>query len=287
MTKLSRIALVAAALLLLPGCLDKPATESLKTADTLYDRILKSGTIRAAYTIYPPGCMKDANSKLVGVFVETLEKAASDLNLTVDWVEEVGWATQIEGLNTGRYDMIGSSVWANPKRARNATLSLSLYYSPLFLYTRSGEKRFDGLPLEKLDEKTVRFSTVDGGTGEVIVKAQFPRASRVALPQMSDFSQSFMDVVHNKADLVIMEPFQARKFLASNPGTIKGIDPSRALRTFGNCYMFKTGEIEFQNMLNVVLTELLSSGYVDELLSKYETYPGSYFRVARPYRMSE
>lgn len=264
-----------------PISLDKPSPPRL----SLYDKVLKAGKIRAAYTIYPPGCFKDENGNLKGVFVETLEQAARNLNLTVEWTEEVGWATQIEGLDNDRYDMIGSSVWSNPKRARLATLSTSLYYSPLYIYARKNDKLFnDKTTLEALNTPKVRISTVDGGTGETIAKVQFPEAQRIALSQMTDFGVSFMDVVHNKADIVIMEPFHAMKFMESNPDTIVNITPNEPLRMFGNSYMFKRGEVEFQNMLNVSITDLLTSGFVEHLLAKYEHYPNSQLRVALPYR---
>lgn len=274
---------IVAALLLIAGC-NGPSNNSTQK-ESVYARVLKAGKIRAAYTIYPPGCFKDENGKLRGVFVESLEEAAKNLNLSVEWVEEVGWATQIEGLDNDRYDMIGSSAWANPKRARLATLSEPLYYSPLFIYARKGDAKFkEGISLASLNDPNVRISTVDGGTGETIAKTQFPQATRVGLPQMTDFGVSFMDVVHNKADIVIMEPFHASRFLESNPDTIVNITPKEPLRVFGNCYMFKRGEIEFQNMLNVAMTDLLSSGFVEDLLAKYEKYPNSQLRVARPYR---
>ncbi|PZN76054.1 MAG: hypothetical protein DM484_17300 [Candidatus Methylumidiphilus alinenensis] len=253
---------------------------------SLYDQVMKAGKIRAAYTIYPPGCFKDETGKLKGVFVEALEQAAKNLNLTVEWTEEVGWATQIEGLDNGRYDMIGSSVWMNPKRARLATLSIPLYYSPLFIYARKNDPKFtDKIALTALNSADVRISTVDGGTGETIAKSQFPNAQRVALPQMTDFGVSFMDVIHKKADILIMEPYHAMKFLETNPNTIVNITPKEPLRVFGNSYMFKRGELEFQNMLDVALLDLLNSGYIDDLLAKYEHYPNSQLRIARPYRL--
>ncbi len=255
---------------------------------SLYDQIIKAGKIRAAYTIYPPGCLKNEKGELKGVFVEVLEKAAANLNLTVEWTEEVGWATQIEGLDSGRYDMIGSSVWMNPKRARLATLTLPLYYSPLYIYARTNDPKFnESTPLIALNDPDVRISTVDGGTGETIAKAQFPNAQRVALPQMTDFGVSFLEVVNKKADILIMEPYHAMKFLQNNPGTIANITPKEPLRVFGNSYMFRRGELEFQNMLNVALSDLLNSGFIDELLSKYEQFPNSQLRVARPFMLDK
>ena len=127
------IVLLASGLLLLTFRPNVLSDSIPQQTPSLYDRVMKSGKIRAAYTIYPPGCFKNEKGELKGVFVETLEQAAKNLNLSVEWTEEVGWATQIEGLDTNRYDMIGSSVWMNPKRARLATLSSPLYYSPLYI----------------------------------------------------------------------------------------------------------------------------------------------------------
>jgi ABC-type amino acid transport substrate-binding protein len=252
---------------------------------SLYDRVMKSGKIRAAYTIYPPGCFKDENGKLEGVFVETLEAAAKNLGLTVEWTEEVAREKQIEGLENGRYDIIGSSVWANPERAKLATLSNPLYYSPFWIYARKDDPKFnEKIPMAALDSPDVRISTVAGSTGEAIAKAQFPNATRVVLPPMTDYGVSFADVAHNKADLVIMEKFQAMKFLESNPGVIVNIRPNGPLRVFGNCYMFKRNELEFQNMLDSEINDLLMSGSVGRLLEKYEKYPNSQLRIAPPYR---
>jgi polar amino acid transport system substrate-binding protein len=253
--------------------------------EKVIDRVIRTQTIRAAYTIYPPGCMKDRETgKLYGIFVETLEKIGQELDLKIEWTEEVGWGSQIEGLNTNRYDMIGSSVWANPRRAKFAYLSDPLYYSPISVFVRADDNRWDGTTdWSVLNDPSVKISTIDGGTGEVIVKNNFPKATMVSLPQLTEFSQSFMDVVHRKADLLFLEPFYGYKFLETNPNTIKDISGGNPLRMFGNCYMFKQGEDEFQQMLNVILEDLQNSGFIDNLIKKYEDYPNTIVRVAKPY----
>lgn len=259
--------------------------EVSKKEEKVIDRVLRTKKIQAAYTIYPPGCMKDKETgELYGIFIETLEKVGKELNVEIEWTEEVGWGTQIEGLKTNRYDIMGSSVWANPKRAKLAYLSDPLYYSPISIFVRADDNRWDGTTdWSVLNDPSVKISTIDGGTGEVIVRNNYPKATRVSLPQLTEFSQSFMDVVHKKADLLFLEPFYGYKFLESNPNSIKNISEKTPLRMFGNCYMFKQGEDEFQNMLNIVIEDLHNSGFIEYLIKKYEEYPNTIIRVSKPY----
>ncbi|MBK9732390.1 MAG: amino acid ABC transporter substrate-binding protein [Chitinophagaceae bacterium] len=282
---ISFAALVLAMLYLFTGCTNggKPIVQSQSNL-SVYDRVVKDSVIRCGYTIYPPGCMKDSSGKLVGVFVQTLEKAASDLGLKVQWVEEVGWETQIQGLENDRYDMIGSSVWSNPKRAKLTTLTIPLYFSPIDIYVRNDEKRFDNVSdWSVLNDPRYKISVVDGGTGDVIRKNRFPKATAVSLPENTDFGTSFLDVVNNKADFLLMEPFQASKFIQSNGYKVKNISATKPLYMFGNSYMFKRSQPEFEHMLNTEFQNLINNGYVDDLLSKYEKFPNSFLRVQKPY----
>jgi ABC-type amino acid transport substrate-binding protein len=216
--------------------------------------------------------------------VETLEEAAKNLGLTVEWTEEVGREEQIGGLETNRYDMIGSAVWANPERAKLATLSNPLYYTAFYIYARKDDPKFnENIRLAALNSPDVRIAMVAGSTSEAIAKAQFPNATRVVVPRTADGGFSFMDATNYKADIFIMERSQAMKFFASNPGMIVNIRPVAPLRVIGNCYMFKRNELEFQNMLNAEINDLLTSGFVERQLEKYEKYPNSQLRIAPPY----
>jgi len=100
---------------------------------------------------------------------------------------------------------------------------------------------------------------------------------------MAGYGFSFKDATNNKADIFIIERSQAMKFFESNPGIIVNIRPNMPLRVIGNCYMFKRNELEFQNMLNAEINDLLTSGVVERQLEKYEKYPNSYLRIAPPY----
>ncbi len=88
-----------------------------KPTPSVYERVTQSGTLKAAFITYPPACMKNsATGEMTGIFVEVLQQMCTNLNLKLEWGEEVGWAAQIEGLESDRYDIVGSPVWANPVR---------------------------------------------------------------------------------------------------------------------------------------------------------------------------
>lgn len=265
---------------------DAPGAATVSAGGGVYERVMRTQTLRAGYITYPPALMRDSSGKMTGIFVETLEKAAENLGLKVEWTEEVGWGSQIEGLESDRYDIIGSPVWANPTRGKLTTLSRPVYYSGIGVYVRQSEKRFS-TSLAAINDPKVRIATIDGETGDLIARTQFPKAQRVSLPQNADISQLFLEVSGNKADVLFAEPYYAYKFLESNPNSIKNIAADHPIRLLGNVYMVKKNEQQLKQALDVAIEDLLNSGYVDGLLDKYEPFKNTFYRVALPYRIAK
>jgi polar amino acid transport system substrate-binding protein len=247
----------------------------------VYEKVLKTNKIRAGFVSYPPGSIVDPRTKEVtGVFPDLLRHIAKNTGLDVEFAEEVGWATLIEGLETGRFDIIGG-VWANPNRGKMATLSEAVFFSGVGVWVRPDEKRFspDGNWLS-LNSKEVRIGAIDGSTPLNIVKAQFPLASLVTYPNLTTESQLFLDLVGKKIDIFFAEPAQGLLFQRSNPGTIRNIATDRPIRVFGHVFLMKRGEFQFKNMIDTAINDLQGSGVVDELLDKYEPAPGAFYRRA-------
>ena len=252
--------------------------------ESVYDPIIRTGVIRAAYITYPPAVIKDTTTgKLSGTFVDILEEVAKNLGVKVEWTEEVGWGAQIEGLNADRYDIVGSPVWANPNRGKLTTMSIPVYYSGIGVWVRANDNRFDS-DLSKINMPDVRIGTIDGETGDLIARTSFPNAQRVSSPQLTDISQKFLDVQTGKADVIFAEPFFGFEFLKNNPGTVKNIAAAKPIQVLGNCYMFKANEFQMKGMLDVAIENLQNSGYVDRVINKYEPFPGTFYRVADPYK---
>jgi polar amino acid transport system substrate-binding protein len=262
-------------------------TDNSITKQSVYDRILKSGKIRCGYVVYWPGCIKDPNTgKLSGVHVEAMEAIGEKLGLKIVWTEEVGWGSMVEGLQTDRYDVVGSGVWANATRGKYAFFSTPFYYLGPNAYCRANDHRFDS-DLKLINSPDVKISTIDGELSEIVARTQFPKAQRISLPDMVSPSQAFLQVTDNKADVFFEDPLSAYAFEKGNPGKIRNIAHDKPLLVFGTAIMFRRGETDLQNMFDKAVDELVFSGGMDHILDKYEPVIGQYYyRRANPYKLA-
>lgn len=278
--KMAAIAVVASLGMLVSSC---ERSEGGAQSD-VYSRVLSSGVIRCGYVPYPPGLIKDPNNgHITGVFADAVQEAATNLNLRVEWTEEVGWGSMVEGLNANRYDMICSPVWANSSRARVADFTVPLFYSGIGAYVRADNHRLN--QISDLNAASVRISTIDGEMSAIIAAAQFPNAPTVSLPQTSNDAQLLLNVVENRADVTFVEPYIAMQFMQTHPGALRNIAADHPLRVFGNTMMYRKGEERFGSMMSGALTELVNSGRVDTLLNQYAGNQGGFYPVARPYAL--
>jgi len=269
--------------ILITGCSRSSNISSSPQTNSVYERVMQSGTIRCGYLIFPPYCTKDPNTgKFSGIFVDVLEEAGKNLGLKIDWTEEIGCGTMIAGLESNRYDLIPTGIWPNAHRGKHASFTTPLFYNVLGVYVRANDNRFTN-NLKAIDSPSNIISTIDGYLNQDIGTKRFPHAHQLAHPEMCDSSQVFLDVVSKKADVTFNDPSLAAIFLKNNPGTIKNIAENKPICICANTMMFKIGEPAFKSMLDTALTELLNTGYVDAVLNKYEPKPGVYYRLAPPY----
>jgi len=279
---LAFLAACSTALFVAVGCTNTPI-QRVDNVSSVYDRVMRSGTIRCGYAVYNPGCLKDPTTgKMSGIGVDTLNLVAKNLGLQVEWTEEVGWGTMIEGLQTNRYDMIVTPVWATSDRARVVDFSKPLFYSPVFAYVKSGNKTFTANNMQSLNSPKYSIATIDGATAEIIAQEDFPLVKRVSLPQLTEFGQLLLTVSSGKADVTFTEPADAAAFMKNNPSTIEKI--GRPVRVFPNCWIFRRGQREFKDMIDTALEQLINSGAEDKIIRKYEPAPNALYRDAIPYQ---
>lgn len=259
--------------------------ESASPGQTVHERVLDAGKIRAAYAIYEPLCVRGSDGELAGIGVRILEEVGRRLDLEIEWTEEVGWGTIFEGLRTGRYDIFGVGVWQNGSRGRAGIFSQPFLYNAIKVWGRPGESEL--ARLSDLDSPDVKISTQDGAMEDLIAKSDFPNAERVSLPQLSPWTDVLLNITAGKADVTFAEPSAVHAYLKNNPGTLVELFPERPVRVFPTCFAMKTGAFQFKSMIDSALIEMLNDGTIDKILREYEGQPDNFYRVAAPYRLPE
>jgi polar amino acid transport system substrate-binding protein len=287
MPRINRCSSIALLILLagvfLCSCGSSAPIQSVKKEST-YDRVTRTGKIRCGYIICPPFCIKEPNTgKLSGAGIEAMELVGKKLALKVDMCEEVGWTTALEGLQSSRYDIVATPLWANPDRAKLAEFSKPLCYDAVYAYVRRDDQRFRS-DIKKLNSPLVTISTMDGEAGQLIAEADFPQSKRLSLPQTTDPSQLLLNVATRKADVCFCDPLFAYLFNKTNGNALEVLDASHPVRLYACCWTFKRGEMEFKAMLDTVLDEVINSGAWDRIIGKYEPVPNLVYRAALPYQ---
>ncbi len=255
--------------------------------ESTFERVVRTGEIRCAYAVYEPPLFKDPNTgQLSGIFYDVMEEVGRRLNLKIKWVEEVGYGTIAEGFATDRYDAFCNTVWPTPERTRGASFTIPLYYSPVDVFVRADDHRFDG-NISKLNDPSFIFAVKDGDVSDAFASQIFPKAKHASIPDMADTSQLLVDLAHNKADAAINSPELLYQFLNKNPGTLRNLTPDKPINAAANTIMIKPDQYQFKTMLDVTLQGLLNSGFIDAELQKYKSYNPIYLKNALPYEPGE
>jgi cystine transport system substrate-binding protein len=264
------------------GCDGNTPKNPAPSSRTVFQRVTANKVIRCGYVTYAPYCIKDTGTgAMSGIFVDALTEIGRRLELKIDWVEEVGYGTLFEGLDSGRYDIIGSGLWRNSSRGKRGSFSLPLFYNGLRVWIRADENRLK--TLNDLTASHVRIAVQDAAVEDLIAKTDFPQAQRVAIPQLNPWTDNLLNITSGKADVTFAELAVILPFLKKNPGTLKELVLDRPIRVFATSFAFKLGESEFQSMLDSAIEEILFDGTMENILRRYETAPGEYLRVAKPY----
>lgn len=252
-----------------------------------FERVIASGTIRAGYLSYPPGTIVPPSNgaPITGIFPDLLRAIAESTSLQVEFTEEVGYADILEALSSGRCDILGG-VWANPNRAKGATVSEPAYYSALGVWVRAGENRISSANRwESMNDSDIRIGAIDGSSPVGVIKAQFPNATLNTYPNLTTEPQLFLDLAQGRIDVVLAEPSQGLLYSRSNPGRVINIAQENPVRVFENVFLMPANEPQFKTFIDAALADQRSSGRLQQLINQYQPVEGAFYSVARPFEI--
>ena len=102
------------------------------------------------------------------------------------------------------------------------------------------------------------------------------------MPDSTDISLLVENVATRKADATICEKAVANLYMLKNPGSLRNLCDAKPIRIFENTWAFAYDTPQLKTVIDTAIKEMLYSGYVDKVLTKYEQVPGSFYRVRPP-----
>ncbi|MGE3769538.1 MAG: substrate-binding periplasmic protein [Bdellovibrionales bacterium] len=251
--------------------------------ETVYDRVVRTGTLNCGYFIWPPLHVKDPNTgAFSGISYEVTQEIGRVTGLKINWAGELAFSTYLTDIQSGRYDAECGQGWPNGVRGKLTFYSKPFGFIPLVAVVREGDMRFDSGP-EKLNSPDVTLATMDGETGFMVARNRLPDANQVMLTQNSNSLDMIMNVVTNKADATLVDALTAEGFMRENPGKVRMVQYKEPLHLIALNFTLPQDE-KLRSMIDVATDELLQSGAVEAIFKKYETTPGVIWRVGETYK---
>ncbi len=260
-----------------------PSTE-ISPKESAFERVMRTKTLRCAYLVNEPRMMIDPKTgERNGINVEVMEAIGKALHLKIDWIEEVGIGAYPENLKAGKEDVYCMTVWTSSARAHKVLLTNPIMYTPLYVFVRDGDTRFDD-NLDVLNDSQYTIAVIDGTSLEAVAALSFPKAQRLALPAMSDGSDPLLALAAKKADAVVYNEHIVNRYNRNNPASpFRRVPSAGPLRTYGESFSVAMGEFELREMLNTAISELQNNGTLDAIITKYEASTGKFLRTRDPY----
>lgn len=242
-------------------------------AESVYDRVMRTGEIRCGYLLWPPFFDRDLNTgKFSGMNYDYVESIGRSLGVKIEWALAVSPGDQVEALRSGKIDaMCAGDGPLIPSTLKYLSYSEPLAYIPFFLYARSDDKRFDLNWKEVINQSWVRISTIDGDASGQTARIFFPKAKHITIPQIAYPNQMMMDVETKKADILINDPLTMSVYFEQNPDYLKRIDTKGPVAVIPNTLSVLKSEdtILFISMLDQAIENLKNSGLEKKILEPY------------------
>jgi len=277
------IALIASLLTLaclyIGGAFSHTAASPVK--ETVYQRIMRTQTIRCGYAPWEPGLNKDANTgALSGPVYDMTMELGHQLGLKIDWAYELNITTYLEDLNNGKFDMECAGGFANAERGKFVSYSKPYFFMPSYAYVRADDTRF-GDTLASINNPDVTIAVMDSDYSMHYRDKNFPLSKALQLPSSAQFSDIMMAVIYKKADVALFDALSAQLIEKSHPGALRRIPV--LIRAIPAAYSIPRDEANLKSMVDTAIDEIIDGGFVDDLIRKNGLDNGIVIPVAKPY----
>lgn len=256
--------------------------------ESTFDRVMRTGTIRCGYYVFPPMTTRDPNTnELSGFSVDFMNRLGERGSLKIEWAEEVTFGNWVPAMQAGRFDMICTPMWPDLPHAKAVTFTHSLFYAGKYVAVMANDPRFTNQTLlADLNNETYTFVAQEGNMTLNTTKSVVPKAKLYVLAASADGGEYYQSLISKKADAVITDANGIEQWNRNNPDNLmKFLDLAHPVTLQQFPLVVRRGETDLMLFLNLAIDEMNNAGDIDRMLAKWETTPGkTYLRVNSPAR---
>ncbi|MCI6858361.1 MAG: transporter substrate-binding domain-containing protein [Eubacterium sp.] len=221
----------------------------------------KKELIVAMELAYPPFETKDEKGNPSGVSVDFSKDFGKYIGRDVR-IENISWDGLIPSLETGKADMVISSMTITEERKKSVDFSDP--YANAMLAVLAG-KNSGVTKVEDLNQPGKKIAVKTGSTGYIYAQKHLTKAEVVGLP---DESACVTEVAQGKADGFIYDQLTIYRNWKKNPDTTTAIFiPFQDVEQWG--VAVQKGNTELLNQLNEFIAKYKKEGGFDKLTQKY------------------
>lgn len=261
----------------------QPKSPALREQESAFARVIRTGTLRCGYYVFPPVMYQDPNTKeLSGYTVDFMNRLADRMKIKIEWTEEVTFGNWVPALQSGRFDAVCAPMWPELAMAKAVTFTKSMFYAGMSPIVRADDNRFDD-NLGRLNQEDVTFVTQEGNVTDLLTRQTFPKAKLHTLPPSANGAEYYQAILSQKGDAVISDRNALHLFAKNNGDVLKMVSPQEPIKIQSFAMVVGLNELSLKNLLDTSIDEMNYAGEIDRMLRKWEPEPGkTYLRAAHP-----
>lgn len=228
--------------------------------DESYEGFITLGT-SADYPPYEWPMQVEGKNTLVGIDIEIAKEIAHALEKNLKVVNK-GFDFLLDDLENGKVDFVLAGMTPTEERALQVDFSM-VYYEAIqvILVQKSMVNTYTSI--ESLNLANIRIGAQMGSIQQELANDTFTVAQKSFIQSIPDLVMRLMD---GQVDAVIMEKPVADGYVLNQTSlaisTIQIGDPDG-----GSAVAVEKGNVELLKVINAVLTELIESGKMDEIVA--------------------
>jgi len=261
------------------------ASASAVDKESVYDRVIRTNTLRCGYNIWEPSMIQDPTTKkLSGAYIDYVNEMGKALGVKIEWIF-ADWGTFPEDIKTGKIDAMCAGVWADARRGRFLGWTTPPFYNRVDAFARADDTRFTPGHNESMNRKDATIAVFDGTTPQKLADMNFPDAHQLSLSSMASGAEGFMSVTQKKADIFFSDVGKFQEFTQKNPtARLRQISTTQAIGLYPQTIAMDIHEHDLKAMLDTATVELLNNGVIAKIVKKYDQQGAIFILPAAPVR---